>query len=56
MVPALASITPAKQRRMRRAALRYAAERQARELRIDVAVVADGEVDLLENAVDFSER
>ena len=56
MVPALASITPAKQRRMRRAALRYASERQARELRIDVAVVADGEVDLLENAVDFSER
>lgn len=56
MVSALASVTPAKQRRMRRAALRLAAEREARELRVDVAAVTDGEVDLVENAVDFSER
>jgi putative endonuclease len=54
MVDALSSITPAKQRRMRRAALRCAVSRQTQEIRIDVATVTDGAVELLENAVDFS--
>ncbi|MFO0603096.1 MAG: YraN family protein [Polyangiales bacterium] len=55
MVSALATVTPAKQRRLRRAALRLAADRDARELRVDVAAVTDGEVELIEGAVDFSE-
>lgn len=54
MVHPLESITASKRARMRRAALRCAVERGVREVRVDVAAVIDGEVDHIENAVDFS--
>jgi putative endonuclease len=52
----LETITPAKAARLRRAALRYLAEHDAEELRIDVAAVRGTEVELVENALDFSDR
>ncbi len=55
MVHPLESITAAKRARMRRAAMRHAADRAVRDVRIDVAVVVDGAVEHLEGAVDFSE-
>jgi putative endonuclease len=48
------SITRAKAARLRRAASRYMLEHGATELRIDVAAVIGGVVDIVENAIDFT--
>lgn len=54
---AMATVRGAKVRRMRRAALALLAARGApTELRIDVIAVGTDGVELIENAVDFSER
>lgn len=55
MVDPLTSITAAKRDRLRRATLGLAARYQARELRIDVVAVVEGEVDHHVNAVDFTD-
>lgn len=56
MVDPLSAVTRAKRERLKRAALRLAQELSAREVRIDVASVVGDAVELIENAVDFSER
>jgi putative endonuclease len=54
LVGALASLTLTKRQRLRRAALRLAAEREVRALRVDVAAVTGDEIELVEAAIDFS--
>lgn len=48
------TITPAKAARLKRAAATYMAAHDAQELRIDVAAVVGDEIDVLENAIDFT--
>lgn len=53
---ALASVRPAKIKRLKRAALALlASKEEQRELRIDVVAVGDDRTEVIENAVDFSE-
>lgn len=56
MVDPLSAVTKSKRERLKRAALRLAQELSAREVRIDVASVVGDAIELVENAVDFSER
>ena len=51
----LESVSRAKADRLRRAAIRYAAEHGALEIRIDVVSVVDDELSWIENAVDFTQ-
>ena len=56
LVDPLSSVTPSKQRRLRRALGRCMADRGARDGRIDVAAVVDGRLAAyVRNAVDFTE-
>lgn len=53
---ALASVRSAKIKRLKRAALALlASKEEQRELRIDVVAVGEDRVEVIENAVDFSE-
>jgi putative endonuclease len=51
---ALETITRAKAARLRRAAMRYLAEHDADEVRIDVAAMTGDAIEIIENAIDFT--
>lgn len=55
MVDPLSSITAAKQDRLRRATLGLSARYQAREVRIDVVAVVEGDIDHHVGAIDFTD-
>jgi putative endonuclease len=55
MVHPLLSINATKRRRMRTAALKYAAQHRHADMRIDVVSVTGDEIEHLEGAIDFSE-
>lgn len=56
MVHPLETLNAGKKQRLRRALLRLAANRDERDVRIDfVAVTADGAIEWVPNAVDFTE-
>lgn len=51
---AFETVTRAKAARLRRAAARYLAAHEADEVRIDVAAVRAGSIEIIENAIDFT--
>ena len=56
MVHPLETLTYAKRAKMRRSAARLSVERRVADVRVDVVVVVDGVPELIEGAIDFSER
>lgn len=50
----LETVSRAKAARVRRAALRYMLEHGAEEVRIDVAAVVGDQIEIIENAIDFT--